>query len=71
MKMIPGLFKGIDFGNFHEVIGHKNWNDCMDGIMFLYSSKYQENDGAKLVMMLSAIERSNGCLLYTSPSPRD
>ncbi len=60
IKMIPGLFKGIDFADFSLTLGHERFIDCWDGITFLFSSKYQENDGAKLVMMLSAIERSNG-----------
>src|SRR3989344_2534824 len=60
IKMMPGLFKGIDFGNFVSTLGYERFDDCHDGITFLFSSKYQDNDGAKLVMMLSAIERSNG-----------
>ena len=59
IKMMPELFRGIDFGDFSLTLGHKRLIDCWDGITFLFSSKYQENDGAKLVMMLSAIERSN------------
>lgn len=59
IKMLPQLFKGLDFKNFIETLGGRAY-DCMDSILFLYSSRYQENDGAKLVMLLSAIERTNG-----------
>jgi hypothetical protein len=60
IDMMPGIFRKIKFEDFCTTIGDKRMNDCFDGIIFLYSSKYQENDGAKLVMMFSAIERSCG-----------
>lgn len=60
ITMMPGLFKGIDFRDFALTLGSFRANDCFDGITFLFSSKHQENDGAKIVMMLSAIERTGG-----------
>ncbi|MFH0772703.1 MAG: hypothetical protein V1922_00095 [bacterium] len=60
ISMMPGLFKNIDFKDFVLTLGSDRANDCFSGIQFLYSSKYQENDGSKLIMMLSAIERSCG-----------
>lgn len=60
-KHLPELFKDIDFRKFALLLSRKGlfW-DFTSSEMFLYSSLYQENYGAKLIMLLSAVERVSG-----------
>lgn len=60
IKMLPELFKGIDFNDFIKILGGDRFIDFDHAEFFLYASQYQSNYGAKLVMLLSAVERSNG-----------
>lgn len=59
LKMFPELFKDINFQDFSFAIGRR-FIDFISAGMFLYASQYQSNYGAKLVMLLSAVERTNG-----------
>lgn len=59
IKMCPELFKEIDFADFVKVLGLRA-HDFFDSETFLFSSQYQSNYGAKLVMLLSSVERVNG-----------
>lgn len=59
IKMCPDLFKEIEFGDFVKVLRLRA-HDFFDSETFLFSSQYQSNYGAKLVMLLSAVERVNG-----------
>ncbi|OGY24372.1 MAG: hypothetical protein A2Y57_03405 [Candidatus Woykebacteria bacterium RBG_13_40_7b] len=60
IKMLPELFSGIDFKGFANTIGVRRFGDFLSSQLFLCTSQYQSNYGAKLVMLLSAIERANG-----------
>jgi len=59
IKMLPELFRKVELRDFTLTIGKRS-GDFLSAQFFLYSSQYQSNYGAKLVMLLSAIERSNG-----------
>ncbi|MBU3941451.1 MAG: hypothetical protein KKF74_00900 [Nanoarchaeota archaeon] len=59
IKMNPGLFSKIDLKDFTITLSSRVI-DFFASQTFLYSSKFQENYGSKLVMLLSAVERSNG-----------
>lgn len=59
IKALPNLFRNIEFRDFALTL-KKRFNDFSASELFLYSSQYQQNYGAKLVMLISAIERVNG-----------
>lgn len=60
IKMYPELFKTMTLEDFVKRLGSKRFWDFNEAGFFLFASKYQENDGAKLVMILSSIERIMG-----------
>lgn len=55
-QFLPELFADMDSNDFCEGLAGK-FDDFLDSAIFLMASLHQINDGAKLVMLLSAIER--------------
>ncbi len=57
IKMYPELFSDIDIRDFALSLGKRFW-DFIESSMFLYASPQEKNYGSKLIMLLSAIERT-------------
>lgn len=60
IEMSKKLFNKVDFQDFVMTIGGERANDFFASQIFLYASQFQENYGSKLVMLLSAVEKTNG-----------
>ena len=68
---IPGVMRTFETVTFkdREVICREN--EPTNDLYFIVSGKYAVYSGRKLVSVLTPNDMFIGCLLYTSPSPRD
>ena len=80
IELVPYQVIGVDFDNGSEFINHAivDWADKLD-LYFTRSRPYKKNDQATIesvhgheeVPAGGQVAVPTGCLLYTSPSPRD
>gem|GEM_PF-6692540 len=59
-ELYPEIFKDISLVELSQKLSYKDFCTLLDSGFFLFSSRYQDNYGAGLVMLLSAIENLSG-----------